>query len=112
MWFVTVIAIIAAIGNACGKGWSFALWIITNSIWFIYNLFSFDYSQATQYFIFIVISILGLYNSIQHRGNCKPRLYNHHLEKNNKEPVLPMERTLHAVDTDLKLIKFFKYDDD
>ena len=61
-WLIAVAAIIGTLANARKKRWGFAVWIVTNSFWCVYDLYFGLYSQSFLYLVFMLISAYGLYN--------------------------------------------------
>ncbi len=62
-WMLVIGALIGAVFNSCGRYLlSFKIWMLTNLLFFIYNLAKKDYAQAFLFFAYFLISVNGWHN--------------------------------------------------
>ena len=66
-YIVTAISIVGSCANACGKRWSFAVWMVTNLYFCVYNIAIAEYPQAVLFFVNLIIAAYGLRNWRKHR---------------------------------------------
>lgn len=58
-YIITALTIIGTVANSFQKRWCFAVWMITNTFWIIYNLFIQQQAQALLYGVNLITSIIG-----------------------------------------------------
>jgi nicotinamide riboside transporter PnuC len=61
MWIVTVSSLVGIILNILKKKVCFVIWLITNTLWCIYDLYIANYPQAILFLIYIFLAIWGIY---------------------------------------------------
>jgi nicotinamide riboside transporter PnuC len=60
MWIVTLISIVGTILNIKRKQVSFVIWLITNSLWFVYDLSIQAYAQSALFAVYVGLAIWGI----------------------------------------------------
>ena len=58
---IVIVALLGAFLNARKNVYGFCLWLISNGYWGIHNICIKEYAQAFLYFVFLGISIYGIY---------------------------------------------------
>lgn len=61
-WIMSLLGVIATAMNANQIVWCFALYVVTNVYWTWHNLKINEYAQSSLCFIYLILSIWGLYN--------------------------------------------------
>ena len=59
IWFNTAVAIIGTILNAKQLRFGFILWMITNGVFVVYNLYMNSYQQAALFTVYFGLSAFG-----------------------------------------------------
>lgn len=60
MWFVTAVSIVGVILNIYGRRACFWIWIVTNAVWFAYDLWLGAYPQAALFAVYFALAVWGL----------------------------------------------------
>lgn len=55
-----MVAIIGAVLNICGRWEGFAFWLVSNGYWTYKNCEIGEYEQATIFFVFWILSFVGM----------------------------------------------------
>ncbi|SDN14701.1 nicotinamide mononucleotide transporter [Acetanaerobacterium elongatum] len=59
---ITVASLVGSVANAYKKRWCFAIWLVTNASWCIYDCTQGMYTQAILFAVNFIIALLGLIN--------------------------------------------------
>lgn len=59
-WAMVGLALSGSALNSCGNRWGFALWLITNAFWGIYNAGKREWAQVVIFAAFWLLSLWGL----------------------------------------------------
>lgn len=59
IWFNTAVAIIGTVLNAKQLRFGFILWMITNAIFVVYNLYIKSYPQAALFSVYFGLAVFG-----------------------------------------------------
>lgn len=60
MWLVTGLSIVGTILNIKKMQVSFVIWLITNTLWFAYDLWLGAYAQSALFGVYIILAIVGI----------------------------------------------------
>jgi len=70
-WIVTVLSLIGVVANVKKKSWCFAVWMITNAYWCVYDFARGLPSQAILFAVYFLISAWGLISWIREERSEK-----------------------------------------
>jgi nicotinamide riboside transporter PnuC len=59
-YIITIASIIATVANIHKRRWSFAVWLVTNGIWCVYDISIREYSQAILWGVYALLAVWGL----------------------------------------------------
>ncbi len=59
-YLITIASLIGTIANIHKKRWCFAVWIVTNTAWFVVDFFAGLYAQSLLFAIYTLLAICGL----------------------------------------------------
>jgi nicotinamide riboside transporter PnuC len=59
MWAVTAASIVGTVANIYGKRWCFAVWMVTNSLWTVYDMYKCAYPQAALMAVYTALAVWG-----------------------------------------------------
>lgn len=59
MWLITGLSLIGVIANIYKKRWGFLVWMVTNSIWCIYDYYIGAYAQSFLFLTYFILAIWG-----------------------------------------------------
>lgn len=68
MWLVTGLSIIGTILNIKKKSVCFIIWLITNSIWCVYDFIIGSYAQSALFFVYVLLAVWGIYEWMVKHG--------------------------------------------
>ncbi len=60
MWFVTAASIAGVVLNNYRRRECFMIWIVTNTVWMVYDFMIGAMAQAAMFALYIVLSVWGL----------------------------------------------------
>jgi nicotinamide riboside transporter PnuC len=60
MWFVSGLSIIGTVLNIKKKRSSFIIWLVSNCLWFAYDLYIGAYAQSALFLVYIGLAIWGI----------------------------------------------------
>jgi nicotinamide riboside transporter PnuC len=61
MWIVTVSSLVGTVLNILKNKWCFVIWLLTNTLWCIYDFYISNYPQAILFLIYVGLAIWGIY---------------------------------------------------
>lgn len=61
MWLLAVASIIGTLANIKKWRWCFAVWLVTNSIWCVYDFSIGAYAQSGLFLVYVGLAIYGLW---------------------------------------------------
>lgn len=59
-WIVTVASIVGVVANVHKRGWCFAVWMVTNALWFWHDFNKGEMYQAALFAVYFVLAVWGL----------------------------------------------------
>ena len=59
-WLVTIASLIGTIANIYKRRWCFAVWLVTNTFWCVYDIRIGAYPQAALMGVYVLLAIWGL----------------------------------------------------
>lgn len=59
MWIITILSIIGTVLNIKKKRVCFAIWIVTDMIWCVYDWHIWEYQQSALFFVSLCLAIWG-----------------------------------------------------
>jgi len=68
MWIVTILSLTGVVLNIYKRKECFAVWAVTNVAWMIYDVRLGAYPQAFMFFVYLLLSLWGLYRWSFARG--------------------------------------------
>lgn len=72
-WTATVIALIGTVLNCKQIKWCFVLWLITNAMWFVWDIFIGLYNRAIMDSVQFVLAGWGLYEWSKGEKQCSKK---------------------------------------
>ena len=60
MWAVTATSLFATILNIKKKRACFFIWLVTNSLWFLYDFHIGAYAQSALFFCYVCLAVWGM----------------------------------------------------
>jgi nicotinamide riboside transporter PnuC len=70
MWIVTGLSILGTVLNIKKKPVCFAIWLVTNSLWCVYDFSIKNYAQAGLFLVYVGLAIWGII-SWRHKDGTK-----------------------------------------
>lgn len=61
MWIVTLASLVGVVANIKKRTWCFGVWLVTNSIWAIYDFSLQAYAQSALFTVYVGLAIYGIY---------------------------------------------------
>lgn len=61
MWLVTLASLIGVVANIKKKRWCFAVWLVTNSIWCVYDFLLGAMAQSALFGVYVMLAVYGLW---------------------------------------------------
>jgi len=70
-WCVVVVTLVATVANIKKKWWGFALYMLTNAYWAVYNIVIAETRQAVLYLVFFVLAAWGVWSWVRDVRNLR-----------------------------------------
>ncbi len=61
MWLVTLASLIGVVANIKKKRWCFGIWLVTNTIWCVYDFMLGAIAQSALFAVYVGLAIWGLW---------------------------------------------------
>ena len=62
MWIVTFASIVGTMLNIRKMRACFFIWLVTNSLWMIYDIWINNYPQAALFAVYVALAVWGIYS--------------------------------------------------
>jgi nicotinamide riboside transporter PnuC len=70
-WLITIISLVGVVLNIKKQRASFALWLVTNGFWCIYDYSLGAYAQSALFFIYFLLAVWGLWEWKKGGSTCQ-----------------------------------------
>jgi nicotinamide riboside transporter PnuC len=61
MWIVTALSIFATVANIHKKTWCFHIWLVTNTLWMLYDWYIGATAQSALFAVYVILAVYGIY---------------------------------------------------
>ena len=62
MWIVTFASIVGTVLNIRKMRACFVIWLVTNSLWMVYDIWIHNYPQAALFAVYVALAVWGIYS--------------------------------------------------